>query len=70
MAYGKTHELWVVGYPGLFGGADTELDHNIDLWRSFEFWRGSAPGADVRPERCGDAVVRAARLKLTTDEHG
>ena len=28
-------EIWVVGYPSLFGGADTELDHNIDLWRSF-----------------------------------
>src|SRR5688500_6379169 len=26
------HELWVAGYPSYFGGADTELDHNIDLW--------------------------------------
>ena len=31
----NNHELWVVGYASLFGGADTELDHNIDLWRSF-----------------------------------
>jgi len=30
---GKVRELWVAGYPSLFGGADTELDHNIDLWR-------------------------------------
>jgi glycosyltransferase involved in cell wall biosynthesis len=28
------NEIWVAGYPSLFGGADTELDHNIDLWRS------------------------------------
>lgn len=28
-------EIWVAGYPGLVGGADTELDHNIDLWREF-----------------------------------
>jgi glycosyltransferase involved in cell wall biosynthesis len=27
------HELWVAGYPSFYGGADTELDHNIDLWR-------------------------------------
>jgi len=26
-------EIWVAGYPSFVGGADTELDHNIDLWR-------------------------------------
>ena len=25
-------EIWVAGYPSFYGGADTELDHNIDLW--------------------------------------
>jgi glycosyltransferase involved in cell wall biosynthesis len=30
-------ELWVAGYPSFYGGADTELDHNIDLWRQFDF---------------------------------
>lgn len=30
-----TAELWVAGYPSFVGGADVELDHNIDLWRSF-----------------------------------
>lgn len=28
------NEIWVAGYPSLYGGADQELDHNIDLWRS------------------------------------
>jgi glycosyltransferase involved in cell wall biosynthesis len=28
-------ELWIAGYPSFLGGADVELDHNIDLWRSF-----------------------------------
>lgn len=28
-------ELWVAGYPSLVGGADTQLDHNIDLWRGY-----------------------------------
>ena len=27
------HEIWVAGYPSFVGGADTELDHMIDLWR-------------------------------------
>jgi hypothetical protein len=35
MMISKNQEIWVAGYPSLFGGADTELDHNIDLWRSF-----------------------------------
>ena len=26
-------EIWVAGYPSHVGGADTELDHMIDLWR-------------------------------------
>jgi glycosyltransferase involved in cell wall biosynthesis len=28
----RTPEIWVAGYPGPYGGADTELDHQIDLW--------------------------------------
>jgi glycosyltransferase involved in cell wall biosynthesis len=28
-------ELWVAGFPSYYGGADTELDHNIDLFRRF-----------------------------------
>jgi hypothetical protein len=26
-------EIWIAGYPSFFGGADTEIDHLIDLWR-------------------------------------
>jgi hypothetical protein len=26
-------EIWVGGYPSFYGGADTELDNAIDLWR-------------------------------------
>jgi glycosyltransferase involved in cell wall biosynthesis len=29
------NEIWVAGYPSFVGGADTELDHNIDLWREY-----------------------------------
>jgi glycosyltransferase involved in cell wall biosynthesis len=31
-----TDQLWVAGYPSFYGGADTELDHNIDLWRHYD----------------------------------
>lgn len=26
-------EIWLAGFPSFFGGADTEADNNIDLWR-------------------------------------
>jgi glycosyltransferase involved in cell wall biosynthesis len=29
-------ELWVAGFPSFYGGADTELDHDIDLFRKFD----------------------------------
>lgn len=29
-------EIWVAGYPSFYGGADTELMHQIDLWRSYD----------------------------------
>ena len=31
-----TPEIWVAGYPSYYGGADTELLHNIDLWRAYD----------------------------------
>lgn len=32
MGHSPSPEVWVAGYPGPYGGADTELDHQIDLW--------------------------------------
>ncbi|HEU4730021.1 MAG TPA: UDP-N-acetylglucosamine 2-epimerase, partial [Kofleriaceae bacterium] len=29
----RQRELWVAGFPSPYGGADTELDHQIALWR-------------------------------------
>lgn len=29
----QRRELWVAGFPSPYGGADTELDHQIALWR-------------------------------------
>lgn len=30
------NSLWVAGFPSFLGGADTELLHNIDLWRMYD----------------------------------
>jgi hypothetical protein len=30
-------EIWVAGFPTFYGGADTELDHQIDLWTNAGF---------------------------------
>jgi hypothetical protein len=47
-------EIYVAGYPSFYGGADTELDHNIDLWL--------AKGVDVHlvPMFGEDANMRKA----------
>ena len=30
------YEVWVAGFPSTYGGADTELDHLIDLFRDHD----------------------------------
>ncbi|CAJ0858052.1 hypothetical protein AMST5_01081 [freshwater sediment metagenome] len=42
-------EIWVAGYPSVYGGADTELDHNIDLWRRFGIEVHLVPMPDADP---------------------
>src|SRR3954469_21684073 len=44
-----SRELWVAGYPSFYGGADTELDHNIDLWRSVDIDVHLVPMHDSDP---------------------
>ncbi len=42
------HEVWVAGFPSFYGGADTELDHLIDLFRAHDVAVNLVPmfGAD------------------------
>jgi glycosyltransferase involved in cell wall biosynthesis len=44
------HEVWVAGFPSFYGGADTELDHLIDLLRAYEVEVNLVPmfGVDER----------------------
>jgi glycosyltransferase involved in cell wall biosynthesis len=48
-----SQEVWVAGFPSYYGGADTELDHNIDLWRRFGVDVHLVPmfGADPRMKK-------------------
>jgi glycosyltransferase involved in cell wall biosynthesis len=43
-------EVWVAGFPSFYGGADTELDHLIDLFRAHDVAVNLVPmfGADDR----------------------
>jgi glycosyltransferase involved in cell wall biosynthesis len=45
-----SYEIWVAGYPSFLGGADSELLHNIDLWRSYDVEVNLVPmfGCDAR----------------------
>lgn len=36
MGFGELKEIWVAGCPSLLGGADTELYHQIVLWRKYD----------------------------------
>lgn len=49
----KKREIWVAGYPSFVGGADTELDHNIDLWRRYDVKVHLVPlyGCDPKMQR-------------------
>lgn len=54
-------ELWIAGYPSFVGGADTELDHNIDLWRQYDIDVNLVPmfGCDPKMQKiCDDRKCR------------
>ncbi len=46
----RRRAVWVAGFPSPYGGADTELDHQISLWRRREVDVHLVPmfGADAR----------------------
>jgi glycosyltransferase involved in cell wall biosynthesis len=65
VAYGpRSREIWVAGYPGSYGGATTELDHQIDLWLSqgvsVHLVPDSEPNQAVRAEVTARGVVTHA----------
>lgn len=61
-------ELWVAGFPSYYGGADTELDHNIDLFRQFGVEVNLVPmfGADARMK--ASVVERGCKIHDYRDD--
>jgi glycosyltransferase involved in cell wall biosynthesis len=57
-------EVWVAGFPSYYGGADTELDHLIDLFRDHDVAVNLVPmfGTDPNMER----TVRARGCAIHT----
>jgi glycosyltransferase involved in cell wall biosynthesis len=55
-------ELWVAGFPGYCGGANTELDHNIDLWRRFGVDVHLVPMGDRDPVAEQSVLARGCRI--------
>lgn len=55
------HELWIVGYPSFVGGADTELDHQIDLWTEFKWEIHLCPVDGFSPENHDPKMVDSVK---------
>src|SRR3954464_10651142 len=56
----RRREIWVAGYPSYYGGADTELDHQIDLWLAQGIEVHLCPNADPDPVMRADVTARGA----------
>ena len=56
------HAVWVAGFPGFWGGADTELDHLIDLWRSHDVAVALVPMHHADPAMVESALERGCTV--------
>lgn len=56
------HEVWVGGFPGFWGGADTELDHLIDLWLAHGVAVHLVPMFHADPVMVTSALDRGCRV--------
>jgi glycosyltransferase involved in cell wall biosynthesis len=61
-------EVWVAGFPSTYGGADTELDHLIDLLRDHDVAVNLVPmfGADEAMKR--SVLARGCRVHAYRDD--
>lgn len=61
ITYGpRSKEIWVAGYPGSYGGASTELDHQIDLWLSQDVTVNLVPDSEPNQAVRADVTARGA----------
>jgi hypothetical protein len=61
-------ELWVAGFPSYYGGADTELDHNIDLFRRFGVEVNLVPMFGAEPSMRASVIERGCRVHEYRDD--
>jgi len=54
--------VWVAGFPSRYGGADTELDHTIDLWRSAGFAVHLVPMFGATDEMVRSVIARGCEV--------
>jgi hypothetical protein len=56
----RMREIWVAGYPSPYGGADTELDHQLDLWLAQDVTVHLVPNDEPDPAIRADLTMRGA----------
>jgi glycosyltransferase involved in cell wall biosynthesis len=56
----RQREIWVAGYPSAYGGADTELDHQISLWLASGVEVHLVPNGEPDPAVRADVTARGA----------
>lgn len=61
------NEVWVAGFPSYYGGADTELDHLIDLFRAFDVSVHLVPMFGADPRMKESVIERGCKIHEYTD---
>jgi hypothetical protein len=61
-------EVWVAGFPSSYGGADSELDHLIDLWREHDVAVHLVPMFGSTPASRSDALRRGCDIHEYRDD--
>jgi glycosyltransferase involved in cell wall biosynthesis len=59
---GPNNEIWIGGFPSAYGGADTELDHMIDLWLSNGVSVHLVPNGIPEPTHLAGVVERGCHV--------
>jgi hypothetical protein len=63
-----TRHIWVAGFPSAYGGADTELDHQIDLWRACDVEVHLAPLVAPDPAMVENVRARGCQVHDYCDD--
>ena len=61
-------EIWIAGFPSRYGGADTELDHLIDLFRQQQVDVHIVPMFDTEPDMRASVIERGCQIHDYTDD--